>query len=87
MRSFADSPKTRLFDNAKSINIVVWFSAREILAERFANSKDTDQPAHPRRVISAFVIHVLGSIKSKLATNNFLARLFNEETGWSLDLL
>ena len=33
----------------------------------FAN-KGADQPAHPRRLISTFVIHFLESIISKLAT-------------------
>ena len=34
----------------------------------FVNNKGADQPAHPRRLISAFVICVLESIISKLAT-------------------
>ena len=34
----------------------------------FANSKGADQPAHPCRLISAFVICLLESIISKLAT-------------------
>ena len=33
-----------------------------------SNNKGTDQPAHPHRLISAFVIRFLGSIISKLAT-------------------
>ena len=36
---------------------------------RFANNKGADQPAHPRSLISAFVIHFLESTMSKLATN------------------
>ena len=35
----------------------------------FSNNKDTDQPAHPHRLISAFVISFLESIKSRLATS------------------
>ena len=35
----------------------------------FANNKGADQPAHPRSLISAFVIHLLESIISTLATN------------------
>ena len=35
----------------------------------FANNKDADQPAHPRRLISAFVIRLLESIISKLASS------------------
>ena len=37
----------------------------------FANNKDTDQPAHPHSLISAFVILLLESIISKLATSKF----------------
>ena len=39
-----------------SFNIIM-ISMREALA----NNKDADQPAHPRRLISAFVIHYLKS--------------------------
>ena len=34
----------------------------------FANNTGADQPAHPRSLISAFVIHVLENTMSKLAT-------------------
>ena len=47
---------------------VLWASTQENLYLGFANNKDTDQPAHPSRVISAFVIHFLESIY-KLATS------------------
>ena len=33
----------------------------------FANNNDADQPAHPHSMMSAFVIHILESITSKLA--------------------
>ena len=33
------------------------------------NNKGTEQPVHPRRLISAFVIHFLKSIISKLASS------------------
>ena len=36
---------------------------------RFANNKGADQPAHPRRLISAFVISLLERIISTLATS------------------
>ena len=36
---------------------------------RFANNTGADQPAHPRSLISAFVIRLLESIISKLATS------------------
>ena len=35
---------------------------------RFANNTGVDQPAHPRSLISAFVIRFLISIIGKLAT-------------------
>ena len=38
----------------------------------FANNKGADLPAHPHRLISAFVIHVLESIISKHATSEIL---------------
>ena len=41
---------------------------RENLSSGFANNKGTDQPAHPRRLISAFVNRFLESIIYKLAT-------------------
>ena len=44
----------------------------------FANSTGAQQPAHPRSLISAFVIRVLESTMSKLATSEisvFLASL------------
>ena len=46
--------------------------------QRIVNNKGADQPAHPRRLISAFVIHFLKSTISRLATSkisNFLASL------------
>ena len=36
---------------------------------RFVNNKDADQPAHPRSLISAFVIRFLESMISKLSTS------------------
>ena len=36
---------------------------------RFANNKGADQPAHPRGLISAFVIHYFESTISKLTTS------------------
>ena len=35
----------------------------------FANNTGADQPAHPRSLISAFVIRILESIISRLATD------------------
>ena len=33
----------------------------------YMNNKGTDQPAHPRSLISTFVVHCLGSIMPLLA--------------------
>ena len=54
-----------------------WASTYENLLWGFVNNKGTDQPANPRRQISAFVIRFLKIIISKLATAdfNFLASL------------
>ena len=41
---------------------------RENLSSGLTNNTGADQPAHPRRLISAFVIRFLESIISKLAT-------------------
>ena len=35
----------------------------------FANKNGTDQPTHPRSLISAFVIHLLEKIILRLATS------------------
>ena len=46
----------------------IWPLTRENLSSVFANNKGADQPAHPRRLISAFVVRFLKSIISKLAS-------------------
>ena len=51
------------------------------------NNKGSDQPTHPRSLFSAFVIHLLGSIISKLSTSEisiFQLVSATEETGLSL---
>ena len=53
------------------------------------NNTGADQPAHPRSLISAFVIHLLESIISKLAKNEISILLLvavAEETGLSFVL-
>ena len=40
---------------------------RENLSSGFANNKGADQPVHLHSLISAFVIHLLESIISRLA--------------------
>ena len=44
-----------------------WAATRENLLLGFCDNKGADQPAHPRSLISAFVIHVLESKISRLA--------------------
>ena len=51
----------------------IWGSTRENLSTVFANNKGADQPGHPRSLISAFVIRVLESIISKLATSEIFS--------------
>ena len=53
----------------------------------FANNKGADQPAHPRSLISAFVIHLSKSIISRLITSEIsIFQLVSEaeETGLKL---
>ena len=55
----------------------------------FANNKGADQPAHPYRLISAFAVHFLLSIISRLAASEisiFSLVSVAEETGLSLAL-
>ena len=51
---------------------LIWALTRENLSLGFANNKGTDQPAHPRSLISTFVIRLLESIVSRLAASNIL---------------
>ena len=48
---------------------IILASTRKNLSSGSANNKGGDQPAHLRRLISAFVICFLENILSKLATN------------------
>ena len=43
-------------------------SSQENLTLLHANNKDTDQPAHPRSLVRAFVIRLLEIIISRLAS-------------------
>ena len=38
------------------LSTLIWASTRENLPAGFANNKGADQPAHRRRLVSAFVI-------------------------------
>ena len=52
----------------------------------FVNNKGADKPGHPPSLISAFVVRLLESIISNLATSEFSISIFSvaEETGLSL---
>ena len=50
-----------------SIYSLIWVSTRETYLRGFATNKGADQPAHTRSLISAFVVHLLESIISRLA--------------------
>ena len=50
-------------------NAHMGLDTRKTVFGGFANNTGADQPAYPLRLISAFVIHVLESIISKLATS------------------
>ena len=49
--------------------IDIWVSTSEILSSGFANIKGADQPAHPCSLSSTFIISLLESMISKLATS------------------
>ena len=52
-----------------SSSVIKCASTWENLYSGVWNNKGADQPAHPRRLISAFVIHLLESIISQLASS------------------
>ena len=53
----------QIFQVMTHSNITTYGPRREKTCLRgFANNKGTDQPAHPRSLISAFVIHFVESI-------------------------
>ena len=52
------------FTTKSHISDSVWATSWENLFMPYANNKGADQPVRPRSLISAFVIHCLGSIIS-----------------------
>ena len=65
----------------------IWAMSWHNLLLLYANNKGTDQPAHSSSLISAFVVHCLGSIKPKLAKSKISRlQLFSvaEQAGLSL---
>ena len=55
--------------NPNICKIMIWASMQENPSSWFPNNKGTDQPAHPRSLISAFVIRLLECIISTPATS------------------
>ena len=55
-----------------SLCFKIWASTRENLSSEVGKNTGADQPAHPRRLISAFVIRLLESTISKLASSEIL---------------
>ena len=56
----------------------------------YANNKDTDQPAHPRSLISAFIVHCIDSIISLVSISEISSLYLvsvTAQTGLSLPWL
>ena len=73
----------------KNKHVTYGLDARKSCLQGFGNNKGADQPAHPRSLISAFVIRLLESIICKLATGEIsILKLVSvaEETGFKLTL-
>ena len=63
----------------------MWISTLENSTLLHAENKGTDQPAHMRSLISAFVIHILESIKSKLDMSEIsIFQLVSEQVGFGM---
>ena len=58
---------------APIISLIIGHRREKTCLRGFANNKGADQPAHPRRLISAFVIGLLERFISKLATSKNLS--------------
>ena len=84
------SRHTTLNQRRVNVNATSFGSRREKTCLRwFANNKGADQPAHPRSLISAFVIRLSKSIISRLITSEIsIFQLVSEaeETGLKLAL-
>ena len=57
-----------IFSKIRKDIATIWAATRENLSSGDANNTGADQPAHPRSLISAYVIRVLESIICKLST-------------------
>ena len=73
----------------RKINKIIGPRREKPCLEAFANNKGADQPAHPRNLISAFVIRLFESIICEHATGDIsIFQLVSgaEETGLKLAL-
>ena len=63
--------KTKItnYQALKGLSLINGPRGEKTCLQRFANNKGADQPAHPRSLISVFVIPFLESTISKLATS------------------
>ena len=50
-------------------DMYIWASTRENLSSGVANNTGADQPAPPRSLLSAFVVRLMESIISRLASS------------------
>ena len=69
--------------------IIYGLRRKKIGRQGLANNKGSGQPAHPRSLISAFVIRLLKSIISRLATfgiSIFYLVSVTEQAGFNLNL-
>ena len=62
---------------------IIWATSWENLFMTYANNKGADQPAHPRSLISAFVVRCLDSIIPTLAKSR-ISRLLTSLCSWVL---
>ena len=65
-------PDILLQDIAKAAKMLSGPRSEKTCLREFANSKGADQPAHPRSLISIFVIRLLNSVISMLAKSEIL---------------
>ena len=73
----------RLFQNSILLADINWATSWENLFLPYANDKGSDQPAHPRSLISAFVVHCLDSIIPLLAIVKILVEQASLSLNWS----
>ena len=58
-----------LLRKRKLVNTLIWPRREKTCLRRFANNTGADQPAHPRSLLSAFVIRLLESSIFKHASS------------------